>query len=68
MVTKVLKVNGMSCGHCKQAVESALQDLPGVAKAVVDLATGEVVMQLAHAVSEAALAAAIDEAGYECVQ
>ncbi len=67
METRVLKVNGMTCQHCKRAVEGALQDLPGVTKAVVDLDKGEVTVDFSQSVAQDALAAAIDEAGYELV-
>ncbi len=67
METRVLKVNGMTCQHCKRAVEGALQDLPGVVKAVVDLDKGEVTVDFSQSVAQDALAAAIDEAGYELV-
>ncbi len=32
-----LKVAGMSCNHCKMAVENALQELVGVERVEVDL-------------------------------
>ena len=32
-------VEGMSCAHCKSAVEKAVQSLPGVLSAQVDLTT-----------------------------
>lgn len=32
-----LKVNGMSCEHCKAAVEKAVKNIPGVKSAVVNL-------------------------------
>ena len=35
--TVVLKIEGMTCNHCKMAVEKALQTVPGVDEAVVDL-------------------------------
>ena len=34
---KILKVNGMRCGHCKAAVEEAAAKIPGVSNPVVDL-------------------------------
>jgi copper chaperone len=39
-----LKITGMTCGHCQQTVEKALEKVPGVYGAVVDLqnATAEV--------------------------
>jgi copper chaperone len=67
METQVLKVAGMTCNHCKMAVEGALQELPGVAKATVDLDKGEVSVEFTRTVSREALAEAIDEAGYELV-
>jgi copper chaperone len=57
-------VPGMSCGHCKQAVTSELQDVPGVESVDVDLDTKLVVVR-GEALDDAALRAAIDEAGYE---
>lgn len=35
---KVLKVEGMSCGHCVMRVEKALGKVPGVSKVQVSLA------------------------------
>ena len=34
---KVLRVEGMSCNHCKSAVEKAALGLPGVMSALVNL-------------------------------
>lgn len=34
---KSLKVNGMSCGHCKGAVEEAASKIAGVKNPLVDL-------------------------------
>ena len=67
MQTEVLKVKGMTCNHCKHAVESALKDLSNITKATVDLAKGEVTVEMSGQVSRDAMRAAIDEAGYELV-
>lgn len=40
MTSTELVVEGMSCGHCAQVVTGALQQLPGVTRAQVDLETG----------------------------
>lgn len=61
-------VKGMTCNHCKHAVESALQGLAGVQKATVSLEKGEVSVEFSAPVAIADIAAAIDEAGYELVQ
>lgn len=34
---ELIKVDGMSCNHCKMAVETAVKKLPGVTVAEVDL-------------------------------
>src|SRR3546814_4737532 len=58
------KVTGMTCGHCAQAVTRAVEAVPSVARAVVDLARGEVAVDGA-ADRDAAIRGAIVEAGYE---
>ncbi len=57
-------VSGMSCAHCKQAVTDEITQLPGVQEVTVDLATGVVGVAGEH-LDDAAIRAAIDEAGYE---
>lgn len=59
-------VDGMSCGHCKAAVEKALKGLEGVQAAEVDLAAKIVqVTYDANKVNRDTLAGAITDAGYE---
>ena len=57
-------VPGMSCGHCKHAVSSELAEVSGVESVDVDLATKLVTVRGAD-LDDAALRAAIEEAGYE---
>ena len=59
----IIKIEGMSCGHCKAAVEKALKAVPGVETAVVDLANKEAVVT-GNAPMEA-MREAIEDAGYE---
>lgn len=60
-----LKVEGMSCNHCKMAVEKALKDLPGVSGVEVDLSGGLVkVTYDPGKTSRDDIARAIDQAGY----
>lgn len=42
MGQKVINVEGMSCDHCKNAVESALARINGVSAAEVNLGKGQV--------------------------
>ena len=57
-------VPGMSCGHCKEAVSSELGEVAGVDNVDVDLDT-KFVTARGHDLDDAALRAAIEEAGYE---
>lgn len=61
----VLKVEGMTCNHCKMRVEKALKEVPGVTGVRVDLAKKEAVV--AGSPERAAMVHAIDEAGYKVV-
>lgn len=58
------RVTGMTCGHCVAAVTEELTALDGVTDVAVDLATGEVTVHSGTPLDDAAVAAAIDEAGY----
>lgn len=61
---KILKVEGMSCNHCVMAVKRALTGIDGVGAVEVDLEQGEVRV-VGEALSNDALKAAIDDAGYD---
>jgi copper chaperone len=57
-------VPGMHCGHCERAVSEELSAVAGVESVSVDLETKRVVVS-GRALDDAALRAAIDDAGYE---
>jgi len=59
----VLTVSGMSCQHCVNAVHHALVELAGVQEAQVDLDSG-IVRVIGTGLDPAALAQAVEEAGY----
>jgi copper ion binding protein len=62
---EVFRVQGMSCMHCKAAIEKALQALPGVAEAEVDLEGAAVrVVFEETAVTVEQMREAIEEVGY----
>jgi copper chaperone CopZ len=63
---KVMLINGMSCDHCKKAVEKALNAISGV-EAEVDLKQKTAVIKLKTAVDDQVLKNAVSEAGYEVV-
>lgn len=65
MITTTLAVSGMTCQHCKMAVERALQELKGVAQIEVRLEAGQVEVSYDGAlVKTAQIVEAIEEAGY----
>ncbi|MCP8709230.1 heavy-metal-associated domain-containing protein [Streptomyces thermocarboxydus] len=64
-VTTVYKVTGMSCGHCEGAVSGEISQLPGVSSVAAVASSGEVTVVSAAPLDEAAVRAAVDEAGFE---
>ncbi len=58
------RVPGMTCEHCKAAVTEELSGVAGVATVAVDLGT-KLVQVDGNSLDDAALRAAIVEAGYE---
>lgn len=61
----ILKIEGMSCGHCKMSVEKALQAVPGVVSASVDLAKKEALVT--GTADRAALVKAVEDTGFDVV-
>ena len=57
-------VPGMSCGHCRTAIVSEVEQVPGVAAVDVDLDEKRVTVAGVQ-LDDAAVRAAIDEAGYD---
>ena len=66
MENKTLKVTGMSCNHCVNAVNNALGAIAGVADVAVSLQDGAVTFNYDPArASIDAIKAAITEEGFE---
>lgn len=60
-----LSVEGMSCGHCEQAVENGLKEIAGVTKVKADHRRGLVEVQYRDQLpDQAALLGKISELGY----
>ncbi|HCH71978.1 MAG TPA: heavy metal translocating P-type ATPase, partial [Ochrobactrum sp.] len=60
-----LAIEGMSCASCVSKVEKALNGVPGVTRASVNLATERAHVDLAGQVSVNELVKAVEAAGYE---
>jgi copper chaperone len=65
MSTSTYTVTGMTCGHCVSAVSEEVGALPGVTEVAVDLPTGAVTVTSDSPLDDAAVAAAVEEAGYQ---
>lgn len=66
MATETIKVEGMSCEHCKHAVESALTNLDGVSTANVNLEEGNVKVDFDdNKVTTPNMHEAIEDQGYD---
>ena len=63
MTTRTYSVPGISCGHCKAAIEGELAPLDGVESAIVDIDAKTVTV--IGEITEVDVRAAVDEAGYE---
>ena len=59
-----MQIEGMSCGHCKAAVEKALQAVNGVVEAEVNLTQKTAEVTAEPAVTAAMLTQAVEDAGY----
>ncbi|RLM95017.1 heavy-metal-associated domain-containing protein [Haloarcula sp. Atlit-7R] len=62
-MSTTLAVEGMSCGHCEQAVEEAIEALAGVEGADADSDAGQVSVD--GDISTEQLIAAVEDAGYD---
>lgn len=61
-MNRTITVEGMSCGHCEQTVEEALEAIDGVTTADADRETTAVTVE--GSAERNALVAAIEDAGY----
>jgi copper chaperone CopZ len=65
MTTATYTVKAMTCDHCVRPVTEEITKVAGVSDVDVDLASGRVTITSAGPVDDAALRAAVEEAGYE---
>lgn len=70
MSEKTINVDGMTCDHCVNAVTEEISKIPGVTAVNIDLHAGEVSpvrITTGNEISDADIAAAVEEAGYSIV-
>ncbi|HEX6422493.1 MAG TPA: copper ion binding protein [Acidimicrobiales bacterium] len=63
--TSTYTVTGMTCAHCVASVRDEVGRVDGVTDVDVDLASGRVTVRSDGPVDGTAVAAAVEEAGYE---
>ncbi|WP_413320311.1 heavy metal-associated domain-containing protein [Agrococcus sp. 1P02AA] len=67
MATTEYQVTGMTCGHCEGAIRTEVGQIDGIAGIDVSAVTGRLTVSTTGAtpVDDAAVLAAVEEAGYE---
>ena len=63
--TMKISVKGMMCGHCEMHVKKALEAIDGITSAQASHESGTVTIETSKDVDEAAIKAAVTDAGYE---
>jgi copper chaperone len=64
MTTATYVVTGMHCDHCELSIREEISELEGVLEVRADHGTGQVTVTSTGPLDPAAVAAAVDEAGY----
>ncbi|HHW43683.1 copper resistance protein CopZ [Desulfofundulus thermobenzoicus] len=67
MPETILRVEGMSCNHCRMAVEKALKEIPEVQEVDVNLDKKSARVTHGPGVTREELARAVEKAGYTVV-
>ncbi len=62
---KTVKIKGMSCQHCVNAVTKALSEIDGVSNVNVNLSAGEATFEEARPVHSDVIAEKVKKAGFE---
>lgn len=68
MATLEYQVTGMTCGHCEMSVREEVAQVRGVQQIEVSATTGVLVVSGTGPIDDAAVLAAVDEAGYTAVR
>ena len=65
MAVNEYQVTGMTCGHCEMSVREEVEQIVGVEGIEVSAETGKLVVNTMPSVEDAAVLAAVQEAGYQ---
>ncbi|UOB20804.1 cation transporter [Macrococcus armenti] len=61
----VVEVKGMTCGHCKSAVEGAAKEVAGVSEAAADIEQGIAIITHDESVNIDDVKQSIEDQGYD---
>lgn len=64
---KLMKIDGMMCGHCSGRVKKALEAVEGVEEATVSHENGTAVVKCADTVTDAMLKEAVENQGFDVI-
>lgn len=64
-MTKVIKIEGMSCMHCVKRVDQALKTLDGVTGVSVNLELKQASVDYKGSINDEVIKSVIDDAGYD---
>lgn len=62
---EIIKVEGMSCGHCVNSIETSVGELTGVSAVKVNLDSKEVAVEYDGAATLAQIKETIEDQGYD---
>lgn len=68
MTTTEYQVTGMTCGHCEMSVREEVSQIAGIDDIQVSAESGKLVVTASAPIDDAAVFAAVDEAGYSAVR
>ncbi|MDH5478080.1 MAG: copper ion binding protein [Nitrospinota bacterium] len=69
MTTTVIRIDGMSCGHCVNWIEQALRRIEGISEAMVDMERQQAKVSFDETtVTNDMMAEAIEKAGYKAAE
>ncbi|MFB7138802.1 cation transporter [Gottfriedia sp. NPDC056225] len=63
----ILKVDGMTCGHCKAAVMKAVEGVSGTNNIIVSLENKEVTFNYSNSETVEKVKEAIEDQGYDII-
>ncbi len=68
MATTEYQVTGMTCSHCELSIREEVEQIAGVSDIDVSAASGTLAVSADGTLDDAAVLAAVEEAGYTAVR